>query len=146
MSSSTSSTSHPPSSPSTLCNLFHCCWKKKLTSGFFSTDFLIEVVTITVTVVWPGGTFSGQLVHVVWFWTVFIGFKQWYFELQNVCKAENVFKVLETWEEVWSLCVRLNICAVHFTVLATGKTVGMLADCFSLLPIVFNSPSLSNVG
>ena len=46
-----------------------------------------------------------------------------HFELQNVCKAENVFKVLETWEEVL-LCVCRFKClcyACHFSVLATGK-------------------------
>ena len=36
--------------------------------------------------------------------TVLSAFKKCHFELQNMCKAENVFKDLETWEEVL-LCV-----------------------------------------
>ena len=32
--------------------------------------------------------------------------------MQNVCKAENVIKVLETWEEVL-LSVCFDMCAMH---------------------------------
>ena len=62
--------------------------------------------------------------------TVFSAFKMCHFELQNVCKAENVFKVLETWEEVLlSVCQFKYLCyACHFSVLATGKNCNVL--CF----------------
>ena len=55
--------------------------------------------------------------------TVFSAFKMCHFELQNVCKAENVFKVLETWEEgLLSVCqFKCVWYACHFSVFATGK-------------------------
>ena len=40
--------------------------------SFYSAYFMIEVVTIKHWGVWPGGTYVGQLAHVVSFWmTVF---------------------------------------------------------------------------
>ena len=55
--------------------------------------------------------------------TMFSGFKKCHFELQNVCKAENVFRVLDTLEEVLlSVCQFKYLCyACHLSVLATGK-------------------------
>ena len=42
--------------------------KKSAHLWSFSAYLLIEVATITVTIVWPGGTYSGPLSHVVSFW------------------------------------------------------------------------------
>ena len=55
--------------------------------------------------------------------TVFSAFKKRHFESQNVFEAENVFKVLETWEEVLlCVCQFKYLCyECHFSVLATGK-------------------------
>ena len=57
--------------------------------------------------------------------TVFSAFKKCHFELQNMCKEENVFNDLETWEEVLlSVCQFKYLCyACHFSVLAIGKNL-----------------------
>lgn len=130
--SSSPSYSQPPSSSSSLCTVFHCCCKIKGAHlwSFHSAYILIEVLTINHWDVWPGGTcnwpisscsiiLNGSVLKwQTWLYvrllclmqrTVFSAFKKWHFEMQNVCKAENVFRPLET----CSLCVRLNNCAVH---------------------------------
>ena len=40
------------------CICSHCCWEKKVLTCGLSAYFLIEVVTITIRIVWPGGQWA----------------------------------------------------------------------------------------